>query len=272
MKTINVYGLPELLDPESISGEAAVVIDVLRATTTTITAVANGVRTVVPVLEIEETKKLKSKILAGKDARFSYPVAESDILLGGERRGNKIDGFDLGNSPSEYTTEKIGGKIVLFSTTNGTRAMHRVRFAESIYLASFLNAQAVAEKTASQDKLNIICAGTYGKITEEDMYLAGFLVEKILRITRLSSSDIELNVQAISALNMWSELFTPSIHLGLEQLTPMRLGKALENTSGGKNLRSIGLTDDIYLASQFDSIGIIVRLEPKKMIVEQTNC
>ena len=271
MISINVHGLPELFAPESIAGQTAVVIDVLRATTTIVTAIANGAQTVVPVLEIEETKKLKSKILACEDSRFPGPIAESDILLGGERRGMRTDGFDLGNSPSEYTTERISGKIVLFSTTNGTKAMHRARFAESIYLASFLNAGAVAEQIASHKTINIVCAGTFGKITEEDVYLAGFLIEKILGILKLSQSDVKLNVQAISALNLWSELFTPSVHLGLEQLTSARLGKVFENSIGGKNLVSIGLKSDLYLASQIDSIGIIVRLEPKKMTVERIN-
>ena len=101
MPLLHVYGLPELVEPAELQGSVAVVIDVLRATTTVISALHAGAKCVVPLLEIEETFHLKRKILEGSDPRFVPEPKEADLLLGGERQGKRIDGFDLGNSPQE---------------------------------------------------------------------------------------------------------------------------------------------------------------------------
>ncbi len=264
MRMLNVYGLPELLQPESIRGEIAVVIDVLRATTTTVCALAAGAQAVVPVLEVEEAKKLKAKILAGADPRFPDPVAESDLLLGGERGGKRIEGFDFGNSPREYTPEKVGGKLILFSTTNGTRAMHRTRFAGAIFPAGFVNAQAVVNRLLEHERVHILCAGTDGKMTEEDLLLAGCLVE---RLQRLSPNRWEMNAQALSVLGQWESLFPPKKTLHAKPISPDALAGQLRQSAGGKNLLNIGLGSDILLAAQIDSLDRLARLDPNTMIV-----
>src|SRR6185436_10147310 len=116
--------LPALAEPGDLAGRTVVVIDVLRATTTIITALAAGATQVVPCQEIEEARRL-----AGQ---FSPPA-----ITGGERGGRQIPGFDLGNSPRAYTRKRVGGRPVVFTTTNGTRAMLRCREAGRVLIGAF---------------------------------------------------------------------------------------------------------------------------------------
>ena len=132
MKSIDVYPLPSLFEPPELRGTCAVVVDVLRATTTVLCALASGAERVVPLLDVDEAIR----------RRTEYP--EGSVVLGGERDGKRIDGFDLGNSPGSFTPEVVAGKTVLFTTTNGTAAMNAARLAEPIFLACFLNAAAAS--------------------------------------------------------------------------------------------------------------------------------
>ncbi len=262
MSLLHVYGLPELVEPLELQGSTAIIIDVLRATTTTVTALYAGAKCVVPLLEIEDTLNLKRKILEGGDPRFAPGMSETDLLLGGERQGKRIDGFDLGNSPREYTPERVAGKTILFSTTNGTKAMYRALLAETILPAGFFNAEAVVRSVSGADSIHIICAGTEGKFTEEDLYLAGLLVERIQKTT---NQRFRLNAQAVAVLETWERLFDQ------ESITPRLLAQHLYESRGGRNLCRIGLKPDIDVAARIDSIPLVVRLDPKKMIIESEN-
>ena len=257
---LHVYALPELVEPAELRGSTVIVVDVLRATTTMITALHAGARSIVPLLEIEETLDLRRKILDGGDPRFSPTPQETDLLLGGERLGKRIDGFDLGNSPQEYTPERVAGKTILFSTTNGTKAMHRASLAETILPTGFLNAQAVVEAVLPCDSIPILCAGTDGKPTEEDLYLAGLLVKRIQQNT--NNRRFRLNAQAIAAQETWERLF------GGKPVLQQTLASRLYQSRGGQNLWKIGLKSDIDIAAQIDSVPLVVKLDPKKMIAE----
>ena len=256
---IHVYGLPELVEPTALRGGTAIVIDVLRATTTMVSAIYAGAQCVVPFLEVDETLKFKQKLIAGEDPRFPQPIAAADILLGGERQGKRIDGFDLGNSPREYTPDRVAGKTILFSTTNGTKAIHRAALADSILPASFLNVGAIVEHVSNCESLNIICAGTDGQLTEEDLYLAGLLVDRIQRATR---NRFQLNAQAIAAQATWHQIFEKT------PVTQKNLAPHLYRSRGGLNLQKIGLQSDVDRAANVDSIPLIVKIDPKKMILE----
>src|SRR5205823_10380648 len=140
--------------------KTVVVIDVLRATTTIVHALAAGAREVVPCLEVEDARRIAAEL--GKAA-----------ILGGERRGLPIPGFDVGNSPAEYTRQRVGGKTVVFTTTNGTRAMQRCKFASRVLLGAFVNFSAVCRELAVVDHVALVCAGTDGHVTREDTLLAG---------------------------------------------------------------------------------------------------
>jgi len=258
MSHLYAYGLPELVGPEELRDGVVIVVDVLRATTTIVSALHAGAKCVVPLLEIEETLDLKRKILEGSDPRFLPIPNESDLLLGGERQGKRVDGFDLGNSPQEYTPERVAGKTILFSTTNGTKAMHRAALAQTILPACFLNAEAVARFVSSYDSIHILCAGTDGQMTEEDLYLAGLLVK---RIHQNAKSRFQLNAQAVSARETWERLFDK------EQVTFQTLAYHLYQSRGGHNLCKIGLKSDIDVAARIDSVSLVVNLDPKNGIV-----
>ena len=258
MSFLQIYGLPELVEPEELQGGVVVVIDVLRATTTMITALHAGAKCVVPLLAIEETLALKRQILDGGDPRFFPAPKETDLLLGGERQGKRIDGFDLGNSPQEYTPERVAGKTILFSTTNGTKAIHRAALAETILPAGFINAEAVVRAVSGYDSIHILCAGTDGKQTEEDLYLAGLLVQRIQQNTQ---NRFRLNAQAIAARETWERLFEE------EPVSSRVLASHLDQSRGGQNLCKIGLKPDIDIAAQINSIPLVPRFDPKIKVV-----
>lgn len=163
------------LKQRDLSNAACVVIDVLRATSTFVTALQNGAKAIVPVSEISEALTVRQK--------------QPDVLLGGERDGVTIHAyltggvdFDLGNSPREYTPEKVRGKTIVSTTTNGTRALHAGADARTVLAAAFLNLTATAEflRQLSPEELVLVCAGTHENPALEDVLAAGALCE-ILR-------------------------------------------------------------------------------------------
>ncbi len=111
---------------------------------------------------------------------FAAPARRpGDVVLGGERRGLKIEGFDLGNSPAEYTSESVGGKDVVLTTTNGTKALSHARQSAQIYVGAFVNLSAVCAKLSESMHVDLLCAGTDGQITREDVLLAGAVVARL---------------------------------------------------------------------------------------------
>src|SRR5580704_13323891 len=153
-------------------GTACVVFDVLRATTTFVTALANGASAIIPVSEISEA--------------VDYRKKRPDVLLGGERNGVKIrtaEGeFDFGNSPREYTPEKVKGKTIVSTTTNGTRALRACAHAKTVLAGSFLNLSATAKYLRENNFKNVllVCAGTRENAALEDILAAGMLGEILL--------------------------------------------------------------------------------------------
>jgi len=160
------------LAKRDLRGTVCVVFDVLRATSTFVTALHHGAKAVIPVAEISEALALRRK--------------QPDILLGGERDGVKIRAaqtsgidFDLGNSPREYTPEKVRGRTIVSTTTNGTRAFRACAGAKLILAASFLNLTATAKflRQLQPVELLLVCAGTRENKADEDVLAAGALCE-----------------------------------------------------------------------------------------------
>ncbi len=189
---LNVYALPRYVEPVELAGGTVVVIDVLRASTTIIYALDAGAREVVPCLEIADAQKLADQL----------PTDE--IVLGGEREGVLIDGFDLGNSPEDYTPDRVEGKTVIFTTTNGTRAMIHARMADEVLVGAFVNAGAIVDRLVDREKVSILCAGTDGRISEDDAMVAGLLVD---RLQRRGGMVYQQNAQAITAREFWMNAF-----------------------------------------------------------------
>jgi 2-phosphosulfolactate phosphatase len=165
-----------LLPARDLSAIHCVVFDVLRATSTMMTALANGASAIYPGCEIYEALQL----------RAVHPTA----LLAGERNGLRILGaritagseavdFDLGNSPREFTRERVKGREIIMTTTNGTRALQSCIGAKRVFPAALLNIGAVARRVQSDDaqRLFIICAGTYEEAAYEDTLAAGALCD-----------------------------------------------------------------------------------------------
>jgi len=172
--TIEVILTPSELSAlakRNLRDAACVVFDVLRATSTFVTALHNGAKAIVPVSEISEALALRKK--------------QPDVLLGGERDGVRILApsggvdFDLGNSPREYTPEKVRGKTIVSTTTNGTRALRACAGAKTILAASFLNLSATAEfaKKIQPTQVLLVCAGTRENTALEDVLAAGAFCE-----------------------------------------------------------------------------------------------
>jgi 2-phosphosulfolactate phosphatase len=244
---LNVYSLPKFADPKDLADGTVVVVDVLRATTTIAYALEAGAREVIPCREVEEARALV--------ARYS----PEDVLLGGERGGNMIEGFDFGNSPEEYLDYRVEGKILIFTTTNGTQAMSHAQAGKQIYLGAFVNASAVVHKLLGRDSIHILCAGTDGQFSEDDILLAGLLVE---RIQKLGGMVYEMNVQATTAREFWLNSLALPKTLGAEAIEPECLAKELRKSLGAKNLIAQGYDDDILAAAQIDRFRNVPELDP----------
>ena len=241
---VHVHLLPTLAPPGSLAGGVAVLIDVLRATTTIIHALAAGCKEVIPCLEVERARQIANSFRDGK------------VLLGGERQGKPLPGFDLGNSPSEYSASRCKGMTVVMTTTNGTRALLRAAEAERVLLAGFVNFSAVCEQLCRETRpLHIICAGSEGEVTLEDTLLAGAFVDY------LSTTPNHLLAQ---------RAFNDSARLAWDcfEVHGQVLVGALEISKGGANLRSLGYDDDIRLAAEVDKFPLVPELRRDPLRVD----
>lgn len=174
-------------DAGRVEGRVAVVIDVLRATSTMVTALWNGAERVIPVAEadqaLQEAAALREagrKERSGSAGEVEMEGKSGRILTCGERDGYQLEGFDLGNSPLACTRERVEGRTLVMTTTNGTFALARTRNARKVYIGSFLNASAVADLLKESDlDILLVCSGWKGRFCMEDTLLAGHLLERL---------------------------------------------------------------------------------------------
>jgi 2-phosphosulfolactate phosphatase len=240
MHRLRVHFLPESVAAQELSRSTCIVIDVLRATTTTITALAAGALGVIPCLSIEEACERAAALPAGQ------------AVLGGERGGLPIPGFDLGNSPAEYTPQRVGGKLVVLTTTNGTRALLECRSASHIIVAGFVNLAAVSDVVSDPIEIDVVCAGTDGQITREDVLLAG-------AVAAAAPGDWQLDDEAVVARDAWLTLVARGAGSDLR----LALIEAMRASRGGRNLIEIGMERDIELAAEIDRFAIVPRFNPR---------
>ena len=144
-----------------------VVIDVLRATSVMTTALSNGARGIYPVVEVDAARTLASQ--------WDNPP----VLLGGERNALPLPGFDLSNSPLEYSSAKVQGHDIIMSTTNGTKAMQAASKAQRVLICSLLNIQAIAKALLEDKHVALLCSGTYQRLDIPDMLAAGAIIEAL---------------------------------------------------------------------------------------------
>jgi len=227
-RTVRVFMLPQLIGSQTLA-DNVVVIDVLRASTTICTAIKNGAASVVPFLEIDEAKK--------------FSTDDSSILTGGERGGIQIEGFDFGNSPFEYSKERVSGRTIAFTTTNGTKAMNQCRKSSNVFIGSFCNFSEIARSISKCQQTDLICAGTNGEITLEDCLFAGMVADNVSK-----ESTANFNDQAEICRKLW-------------MASKSDLEEALKESTGGQNLTRLGKEEDVEFAARIDSISILPKLD-----------
>jgi 2-phosphosulfolactate phosphatase len=167
---VDVVLTADSLAPASVADATVLVIDVLRASTTIVTALIHGCRALIPVTDAVEARR-RAEALGG----------EPPPLLAGERRGETIAGFDLGNSPVEVAAAAIRGRTILLTTSNGTRALLAARGAHAIGVAGFINRSAAARWAGSQRRpVVLVCAGERGGVSLEDQACAGLLAAHLV--------------------------------------------------------------------------------------------
>jgi 2-phosphosulfolactate phosphatase len=255
MPSIHAYFLPQMTTPDALEGATVVVIDILRATTTITYAVAAGATRVIPCGEIDE-----AKLVAADLARPDRPRP----LLGGERGGLPIPDFDLGNSPAEFTPDHVGGRTVVFTTTNGTRAMLHCRQAKRVLLGSFVNLRAVIEQLRDTEDVHLVCAGTNGEITREDVLAAGAIAHGLMMpddpVAAGDWSRCVLNDAARIARDAWQATLPPAEILP-SSAPPRWLAQALADSVVGRNLQRIGLARDIGDCAVLDRFDVVGELD-----------
>jgi len=248
---IDVIISPTYLKKDDLKGCLCAVVDVLRATSTIITALASGATEVHPCMTVEEAKASVAKLPRG-----SY-------LLGGEEMGEDIPGFDLGNSPLEYMAEEVVGSKVIYSyTTNGTGAIRKAfeRSGNPAYIAALLNVSAVSSaivNTASRGKfegISILCSGRQGKPSEEDNFCAGLMVDALAR--GLKSCGIKPELGDTASTVAGDAVSNRGHSLGV-----------LRASEHGQYLESLGFEDDLVFASRIDLYDVVPVFDGKRVIL-----
>jgi 2-phosphosulfolactate phosphatase len=248
VQELNVYNLPSQVAAEDLAGSVVVVIDLLRATTTICYALAAGAKEVVTFRETEEARAAARE--AGRE----------NVILGGERRGLLIEGFDLGNSPAEFTSARVAGKRVFLTTTNGTGALHHARMARKVIAGSVVNLSAVVASVKDEPRVAIMCAGTDGQETHEDILTAGGIVNQLCDMPHMG--DVHLNDAAAFAGAEWSRVRMKA-KLANRDLRE-QLALELPETLGGRNCIEVGNGDDLPDCADIDRFGIVPELDVAK--------
>ena len=231
---LNVCLSPALIPLFEVDDYVVVVIDIFRATSSICYGIENGAEAIIPVSEIEEC--------------VAYQEKHPDYLLAAERDGKVVSGFDFGNSPFSYTKEKVAGKTVVLTTTNGTHALHLSRSAKKIIIGSFLNLTAVCDwlKT-QQENILLVCAGWKNNFNLEDTLFAGAVVEQ------LKDSNFRVDDAAIAANDLY-------------QIARGDLDGYLKKTSHSERLKKLGIEADIAFCLQVDITTAIPVLEGERLV------
>jgi 2-phosphosulfolactate phosphatase len=210
------------LNPPKIYGKTVIVLDIFRCTSTIVTALANGCKEVIPARSVMEAREIASKYEPGT------------VVLAGEIKGAKIDDFDFGNSPLEFSQEAIRDKTVILSTTNGTEAIKSSKPAKNIIISSFLNVSAACSRAVTYHKdIIIVCSGTEGNISLEDLMAAGCHVSRLKQYYQ----DVRLSDQARTFYYLYKYF-------------QENLLQVLQTSRSGLNLQNLGYEQDIPFCLQ----------------------
>ncbi len=232
--TIETCLTPALLPLYNIENSIAVIIDIFRATSSICYGIENGAEAIIPVAQVEECAAYRKKGL--------------DYLLAAERNGEVVSGFDFGNSPFSYTAEKVAGKTIVLTTTNGTHALHLSRAAKKVVIGSFLNLTTLCDwLKAQQENILLVCAGWKNNFNLEDTLFSGAVIDQ------LQSNNYALDDPGIAA----NDLF---------QLGKNDLNSYLQKTAHSERLKKLGIEEDIRFCLQVDLTTAIPVLEGEKLV------
>lgn len=221
--SIDVIFTPDLLPFSPHTDKTVVVADILRATTTITFAMANGALSITPVLT--------------PDDAFELAANQPNTIICGERRGKKVNGFNLGNSPCEYTKTAVSGKRVVLTTTNGTRTLWACRAAKQVLVGCFLNLQAVINCLMKvEGEVVFVCAGREGSYCMEDTIFAGACVASL--------PAAHLTDAAEAAIILY-------------QAHRHNLHGMLRNCFHGRKLAEIGLADDLEFCARLNLVDVV---------------
>lgn len=235
--TVHLYFSAAEADPALIQDATVVVIDVVRATTSMVEALANGARAIYPTASTEDAVKL------------AHSLGRDDTLLCGERRGVKVEGFDLGNSPAEFTAEVVGGKRLVMSTTNGTGALAEVDEASRVLACALTNLGAIADAIRDEEGVIVLCAGRVGRFSLDDALCAGLLIR---RLGGGTDGGPELNDAARAAAAL-SGVLEPTVSV-------------LAETEAGRALAAIGLERDLEICAQVDRHVVVAEVKDRALM------
>ncbi|MEO7213241.1 2-phosphosulfolactate phosphatase [Mucilaginibacter sp.] len=234
VRGLDVCLSPALIPLYKVEDYIVVVIDIFRATSSICYGIQNGAEAIIPVSEVEECAAYREKSL--------------DYLLAAERNGEVVGGFDFGNSPFSYTPEKVSGKTVVLTTTNGTHALHLSRSAKRVVIGSFLNLTALCNWLKMQNEnILLVCAGWKNNFNLEDTLFAGAIIEQ------LKTSGYVLDDPAIAA----NDLF---------QVGKADVAKYLDKTSHGERMKKLGIEKDIAFCLQVDLTTAIPVLDGDRLV------
>lgn len=234
-RDVRVHLLPVLFEPEEVRGGIAVILDILRASTTITHALANGASSVIPTLDVESAQTT------------ACGFAPGSVLTGGEREGLLIPGFDLDNNPFAYAPDVVRDKTIVFTTTNGTKALHRAAQADRVLIGAFVNLAAVVRVLAEDPRpVHLVCAGTKGKITVEDSLCAGAIAHHLARALGEPIDDWT-DDQLQLAVRLYRDASS----------SPVAFRGAMRNSFGGRNCRRLGFDDQIDRAATIDLFDIV---------------
>ncbi|HOP07266.1 MAG TPA: 2-phosphosulfolactate phosphatase [candidate division Zixibacteria bacterium] len=236
---IELYLTPVRSNKVDLKDKTVAVIDVLRCTTTVCAALMAGAKGVIPVAGPGEAGDLWAKL--GSELS----------VLAGERHGVKIENFNLGNSPAEFTPESVGNKIVIMTTTNGTLAFTEVHGAAEVLSCSLVNVSSVARRVAEAGRdLMIVCAGREGHFSIEDTVCGGMLIH-------LLSTEYKLQPELNDA---------GSLSLLLYRTNSRAILRAIAQGEHGRFLSSIGFASDIETAADVDSMPVLPIMRDGRLV------
>lgn len=241
MINIQVYLTHSLIADElALKGKNVIIIDALRATSTIPAALVNGAKEVIP------TENAATAVRVAKGS--------ANAMLCGERGGKIIEGFNLGNSPLEYTPETVKDKSLVFSTTNGTIAISKAKYSKNCIIASFVNLTAVVDyiKELNEDFV-IICSGKLNNFCLEDAVCAGMIISKLID---KNEENYTLSDPENAVVNL-----AKTFGYDKSKISPTKVLNMMKLSEHGKYLVELGFENDLLFCSAIDSVPSIPMLK-----------